>query len=406
MGLPQSVRELQRLLLQQPALTSWFDSVPFRAVDLFIDGSCVIPTRKFTRVAGWSLIAADPSDVDQWWPVAQGLVPGRRQTSGRSKILAAISAVRYTITQDRPMRVWCDNAQVVATLTAALQDPATCRVHRKDQDLWRELIAVARAVPSSLVQVIKIASHQNRANVHWVDLWAFTRNDCADHGAQWSTIYLSEVHRAWTKAVTDLEAARALRDQIHATMLKVSEDAVTKDVPAVAANDPPQTAFPLPLLEPTITMLPQRPHTTTRKLVGQGWDTISAWSRSLQSHTAPLVHIPWLYMLIDVVLCSGSGGIRPSRNFCSWQWLLREEATAFELQDRIKWFRLFLIRIHKLEGQPLSTHHVRPTSRTTVFWAHCLTCGMDDERFRKEEDYINKFKATLTCGADLCDITL
>ena len=189
MGLPQSVRELQRLLMQQPVLTSWFDPAPFRAVDLFIDGSCVHPTCKFTRVAGWSLIAADPSDVDRWWPVAQGLVPGRRQTSGRAEILAATSAVRYAITQDRPLRVWCDNAQVVATLTAALHNPATCRVHRKDQDLWHELIALARTVPPSLVRVIKIASHQRRAYVHWVDLWAFKGNDCADHGAQWSTIY-------------------------------------------------------------------------------------------------------------------------------------------------------------------------------------------------------------------------
>ena len=170
MGLPQSVRDLQRMLITQPTHTSWFDSVPFRAVDLFIDGSCVNPTCKYTRVAGWSVVAADPSDVAQWWPVAQGLVPGRRQTSGRAEILAAITAERYTITQDRPMRVWCDNAQVVAILTAALHDPTTCRVHRKDQDLWHELLAGARTVPPSLVQVIKIASHQNKANVHWIDL--------------------------------------------------------------------------------------------------------------------------------------------------------------------------------------------------------------------------------------------
>ena len=218
-------------------------------------------------------------------------------------------------------------------------------------------------------------------------------------------MYPSEVHRTWLQAVSDLEAARVLRDQVHATMLQVSEDAVTKDTPAIV-TDPPQTAFPLPLLEPTLPMLPQRPQTTTDKLVGQGWDTFSAWSRSLQSPTAPIVHIPWLYILIDFVLRSGSGGIRPSHNFSSWQWLSRTEATELELQDRIKWFRLFLIRIHKLEGLPLSTHYARPTSRTTVFWAHCLTCRMDEDRFRKVEDYIHKFKATLTCGADLCDLTL
>ena len=171
-------------------------------------------------------------------------------------------------------------------------------------------------------------------------------------------------------------------------MIKVSEDAVTTDVPA-AANDPPQTAFPLPLVEPTIAPLPQRPQTTTHKLVGQGWDCLPEWSRSIQSPTAPVVRIPWLYLLLDFVLYSGSGGIRPSRNFCSWQWLSREEAVSFELQDRIKWFRLFLIRIHKLEGLPLSTQYVRPTSRTTMFWAHCLSCQMDEARFEKLRTTLN-----------------
>ena len=351
------------------------------------------------------MIAADPSDTDRWWPVAQGLVPGRRQTSGRAEILAAISAVRYVITQDRPMRVWCDNSQVVSMLQVALHDPAACRVHRKDQDLWYELLALARTVPSSLGAVIKIASHQEKTNLHWVDLWAFAGNDCADHGAQWGTFYPHEVHSKWRQAVADLAAAKVLRDQVHATILQVSEDAVTKDLPASAA-DPPQTAHPLPLLEPTLPILPMRPQTITDKLVGQGWENISTWSRSLQSPTAPIVHIPWLYTLIDFVLTTDSGGIRPRRNFSSWQWLIRTEAQDFELQDRVKWFRLFLIRIHKLEGLPLATHYVRPSSRTTVFWAHCLTCRMDEARFQQVEDYIHKFKATLACGADLGALTL
>ena len=404
-GLPQSVRDLQRLLCTQPALTSQFDAPPFRAIDLFIDGSCVNPTCQFTRLAGWSVIAADPSDVDRWWPIAQGLVSGRRQTSGRAEISAAISAVRYTLTQDRPMRIWCDNAQVVGFLQTALRNPDISKIYSKDQDLWSELLSVARTVPASTIQIIKITSHQNRLHANWIDLWAYTGNDNADHGAQWSLIDTGTVRSTWLKAVEDLDAARVLRDQIHATMLRVSEDAVTRDVPA-PADDPPQTAYPLPVPEPTLPILPLRPQTVTHKLVGPGWDCISGWSRSLQTQTAPVVHIPWLYLLIDFVLSTGDGGVRPSRNFSSWQWLTREDAKEFDLQDRIKWFRLFLIRIHKLEGCPLSTNYLRPTSRTTLFWAHCVTCRMEEGRFKQVESFIHQFKASLQCGADLGSIAL
>ena len=48
------------------------------------------------------------------------------------------------------------SAQVVDTLTAAIRDPVNCGVSCKDQDLWHELIALARTAPPALIQVIKL----------------------------------------------------------------------------------------------------------------------------------------------------------------------------------------------------------------------------------------------------------
>ena len=171
--MPQSVRDLGNMLQRQPDLMESFDMPPFQPRDLFVDGSCIRPTCPYTRVAGWSLIAADPSDTDTWWPIAQGVVPGWRQTSSRAEILAAISALRFAIRQGSSVRIWSDNAQVVDTLTQALHDPESCRVHQKDQDLWHLLIALARTAQASLVQILKIASHQNLAQASWIEQWAF-----------------------------------------------------------------------------------------------------------------------------------------------------------------------------------------------------------------------------------------
>ena len=147
-------------------------------------------------------------------------------------------------------------------------------------------------------------------------------------------------------AVADLEAASILRDQIHSNILQVSEAAVTK----ASAEQPPPDApmnFPLPLTEVTLAALPDRPQTATHKLVGEGWDRLARWSQTFQNNQAPAVHLPWLYMLMDFVLTTDCGGVRPVRKYTTWEWLSRANAKQYELQERVRWFRIFLLRIHK-----------------------------------------------------------
>ena len=405
MGLPQSVRELRTLLLRQPDLTTHFDMPPYQPRDLFVDGSCVRPTCKYTRVAGWSMVAADPSDLDQWWPIAQGIVPGWKQTSGRAEILAATSAVRFAISQGCHVRIWSDNALVVDTLSQALRNQAGCPMPTKDQDLWSTLFALARTASPDLVQIHKVSSHQCMDKASWLEKWVFTGNDNADHGAHHSTMYPQQVFQQWRNAVADLEAASILRDQIHSNILQVSEAAVTK----ASAEQPPPDApinFALPLTEVTLAALPDRPQTATHKLVGEGWNRLARWSQTFQNNQAPAVHLPWLYMLMDFVLTTDCGGVRPVRKYTTWEWLSRASAKQYEIQERVRWFRIFLLRIHKLERVMLTTQYVRPSSRVTVFWAHCLTARMATDRFKAVETHIQKHKAVLTNGVDLLAIEL
>ena len=405
MGLPGSVRELHRALANCPDTTDVFEQPPFQPRDLFLDGSCVNPTCQFTRIAGWGIVVAHPDDTDLWWPLAQGRVPGRRQTSGRAEILAAISALRFVLRHGCSVRIWCDNAQVVSTLQEALHRPSECKIGKKDFDLWTLLFALARTLQGHLVTVHKIASHQDSSHASWIEKWAFQGNDNADNCARWSTLFPNSLHRLWQQATNDIAAARILRNQTHENMLRVSEVAVKKDLPP-RADDPPQTAFPLPIQETTWAPLPPLPQTCTHKFVGEGWSLLSTWSQSLHLPTADAVYVPWFFLLIDFVLHTGSGGIRATHKYTRWHWLTKDEARQFELVDRIKWFRLFLIRVHKLENIPLHSSYVRPTTRLVVFWAHCVCLRIAPDRLRNIEDHIGQFKAVLLTGRDLFDLQL
>ena len=285
------------------------------------------------------LVAAHPDDPDLFWPLAQSIVPGRRQTSVRAEILAATSALRYAARGGTPIRIWSDNAQVVDTLRQALADPDTCRLSPKDQDLLTTLLEVARQVRQLPVTVHKIASHQCKTGTDWVEWWAFTGNDHADHCATWSLKYPQALVKLWQQAISDLDAARVLRDQVHSTMIKISEYALISDIPLDAA-DPPPLEHALTRTEATIAPLPRLPQTATHKLVGDGWERLTEWSNSLIKAEAEIIFVPWLYMYIDYVLHTNSGGIQPSNAYSRWTWLDRETAGQHPVVLRVKWFRL------------------------------------------------------------------
>ena len=99
------------------------------------------------------------------------------------------------------------------------------------------------------------------------------------------TIVHSGVHATrkvllWQKAVTAIEAAWNLRDQIHQTIVQVSAEAVIREAKTIPI-DPPSVPYPLPLTEATIAPLPVYPQLATSKLVGSVWPQLSEWSRSL-----------------------------------------------------------------------------------------------------------------------------
>ena len=213
------------------------------------------------------------------------------------------------------------------------------------------------------------------------------------------------VFQLWHKAVTAIEAARNLRTQIHQTILQVSGDAVMREARTVPI-DTPAVPYPLPLTEATIAPLPAYPQLATSKLVGSAWPQISEWSRSLIDPTAEVRFLPWLYIYLDFVLHTNVGGVKPSNKYKLWSWFGREEANTFELVHRVKWFRLLLLRVHKIEATLLTSCYARPSSKVTTFWAHCVCCRIAPCRFQATEHFLQTFKAAFVCGKDIDVILL
>lgn len=164
-------------------------------------------------------------------------------------------------------------------------------------------------------------------------------------------------------------------------------------------------AFPLPLTEATMAPLPLRPQTATHKLVSSGWEKLSEWSNSLLQATAEVLFIPWLYLYLDFVLHTDSGGIKPTNAYKKWTWLSRDDAGQYDLVLRVKRFRLMLLRVHRLEIKMQTSQYARPSSHVICFWARCVCCRMHPQRLKAVENYLQKFNSAFLLGKDVEIVT-
>jgi hypothetical protein len=110
---PPTQREFQEMLLGIPDESTNFLSPPVRSdhVHAFTDGSCLDPTSDLTRLASWGVTIGSPQD-EQFWPLANGLLPGYWQSTLRAETTAAIAACEFALSCNISITLWVDNDQV------------------------------------------------------------------------------------------------------------------------------------------------------------------------------------------------------------------------------------------------------------------------------------------------------
>eukprot|EP00435_Cladocopium_sp_Y103_P041787 s309_g11.t1 len=196
-------------------------------LDLFTDGSCLWPRKKY-RLAAWAVLQAQPDQV-QPGPtstrvLAVGTLPGLLQSAYRAELYAVYTALLIAHGARRPVRIWCDCQGVVDGFAKLLVRARKVRVNGRHADLWTAISELLADLDPQSVCITKVAAHQDTTTtVSGFEAWCYLHNGLADQAAQMANIRRPEtfwqVHR---KFVAQTEESLSLAHALHTVMLKIS----------------------------------------------------------------------------------------------------------------------------------------------------------------------------------------
>ncbi|CAE7393753.1 Pol [Symbiodinium sp. CCMP2592] len=219
-------------------------SLPAR-LDVFTDGSCLLPTVPQLRLASWSVVLAADSTVRPW-VLAAGALPGIVQTAFRAEIFAVLSALKLALQTGRAVRIWSDCAGVVRKLTRMGSGLISLRPSMLNFDLWQQVADVLARLTVPWT-VHKVAAHVDAdASLSAVDDWLIHNNAAADAAADKANAQRSDFFWAlWNDVRRDftlqeLKATAALRHQrLVAAKATAGKDTLWEDKAVGAATAVP-----------------------------------------------------------------------------------------------------------------------------------------------------------------------
>eukprot|EP00435_Cladocopium_sp_Y103_P036964 s1577_g9.t1 len=194
-------------------------------LDLFTDGSCLWPQKRY-RLAAWAVVQATP-DLNQS-PVsskvlAAGALPGLLQSAYRAELYGVFVALKVAQRWRKPVRSWCDCKGVIDGVVRLLARSRKVRVNGRHADLWTAIAELLNDLGDQSVQITKVAAHQDtHSTVSGFEAWCFLYNGLADQAAQLANLQRSEVfwklHRTY---VAQTEDALMLAHALHKVMLQI-----------------------------------------------------------------------------------------------------------------------------------------------------------------------------------------
>ena len=212
-------------LFHLPDTTTEFFHAPnpvqLRFLDLFLDGSCIMPAVSECRLASWGFVQWTG---EEFWPVANGTVPGWRQTSLRGELTAAISALKFVTFKEQPSRLWFDNSNVQDTLHHWLQGVDTDWRDKTDQDLWQHLHDQFQHARPFLTAVYKVQAHAAPACQDTaLDEWTVLGNIAADWCARSARLHFPRcLWDAWEATVNHVAHSNQLGLKVHQMFVQIA----------------------------------------------------------------------------------------------------------------------------------------------------------------------------------------
>ena len=123
-------------------------------LNCFTDGGCLTPACP----ASWGVILAGPQ-MENFWLISSGLVPGWIQTALRGEIWAVISAGTLALATCKKVSIWTDNDLVFERVKQFRHKERVIKPNQKHADPWSKLQQVVQPLGPQLVAITKVASH-------------------------------------------------------------------------------------------------------------------------------------------------------------------------------------------------------------------------------------------------------
>jgi ribonuclease HI len=354
-------------------------------LDCFTDGGCLAPTSVLGRLASWAVVFGDVAN-NQYWPLANGLVPGWTQTALRGELWAMISAMTFAIQQDKSIRVWCDNHTVVTKIRAFQTNRTKIKRTATNADLWRLAKQLTVQLGDKL-KVIKVSSHQDTSKAaDEAESWIFDGNEAADRLAQAAFAADEKMHQLWMKLQTDIESIHVMRNQIHATIVAVAKEAIKSSPPRDQPEDKqhPSRIQAAQVEEVGFSHLGEADIPTNYDCT-EG-HRISTWLQNICDQGEPLQAISWFQLNVLFEYEVISQGVRYNKSRKKWE-NLRDSLKSLDFVARTKSFSKWTQGFSAALGKQIVPLHLRPESEVLGFWTMCVPIRMKSS-LRKFADSI------------------
>lgn len=397
---PPAWIDFQKSLLQIPDSTDHFqrdheDSFQ----DAFTDGTGIDPTQPQSRLVAWAWVMGRKKSQN-FFPMAEGGVPGTLQTIGRAELTAVISVLKYVSWHRCKVRIWVDNQYVFGMARRMQVAFVAIDPMQPDHDMW-EIVQTYMQYVAELVSFHKVCSHQKIEQLESVDQWICQGNEMAD---QQATLAIDNLPTELKRLQKEVSQQVDFRQQASTHLVKhiidigqifTQQPKTTKSEPVASSVE---DAVPVDTRAIVRTLQDRLPQSFSFPGVNKWLD----WFDSLTDPHAAVKWITWHELLISYQLHTGQRGVRchniTSGNHRQWGQLTLQEEYDFPQVSRF--FGHYCQQIIKRFDQNWKSSMRRPSN-----WRFQMWCGCVPLRFSKgHEEAVQSWLASQVASSTFVSI--
>lgn len=356
-------------------------------IDLFTDGSCLMPHIPQARLAAWAGTQCVGDHISmQFQTVAHGTVPGQWQTILRAEILAVIAAIKLGKRQPGFIRVWSDNAVVVRRCNKIIEQRYVPHPTKPDHDLWGQLtdeIAECR----ERFQVFKVASHQQQVHDDEVLAWVFAGN--ANKAAAALCSFPMQVLELQQHAAAAISQARTMQQELHEFFAKVGMKSVLWEDP-----EEPQPADKGLGREPTtdsieisMTRVSEQAVHAPLPMQFPEFHRVRSWLRFVQAgpDTRP-TWVTWYELFWSFQRFTGIRSLQ--KQDCHSKWTIQDVWLPYDIINEGKNFMFFFTHIIRVAYPEFKSVVTKPHPYQWQLWSPCVAIKWNPEDSRAVHDWM------------------